>query len=146
MPADRTALKRFLGLLNYYRQFLTGFAFLVKPLTNMTSPKVPFSWTSECQAAFSLAKSALKKATSLALPVNSDTIRLSTNAINIGTSAVLEQMTDDCWWLLKFWSRNLNLTEWNYLTFNSKLLSVYLSMRHFCHLFTGWTFSVLSDH
>ena len=31
---DKTALKRFLGLLNYYRQFLPG---LVKPLRDMTS-------------------------------------------------------------------------------------------------------------
>ena len=62
---DKTALKSFLGLLNYYRQFLQGLASFVKPLTDMTSPKVQFSWTSECQAAFSLTKSALEKAMSL---------------------------------------------------------------------------------
>ena len=40
---DKTALKSFLGLLNYYRQFLQGLASFVKPLTDMTSPNIPFS-------------------------------------------------------------------------------------------------------
>ena len=42
-PANKPALKRFLGLLNYYHRFLPGRASLVKPLTDLTSPKVPFS-------------------------------------------------------------------------------------------------------
>ena len=42
-PTDKSSLKQFLGLLNYYRRFLPGLATLVKPLTNLTSPKLPFS-------------------------------------------------------------------------------------------------------
>ena len=88
-PTDLTTLMRFLGLLNFYRQFLPGLASLVKPLTNMTLLKVPFSWTLECQAAFSLAKSALEKATSLAFPIDSAPIRLATDTSNIGIGAIL---------------------------------------------------------
>ena len=38
-PTDKTTLKRFLGLINYYRRFLPGLASMIKPLTDLTSPK-----------------------------------------------------------------------------------------------------------
>ena len=65
-PTDKTSLKRFLGLLNYYRRFLPGLAAMVKPLTDLTSPKLHFSWTPACDTDFNLAKNALSNATSLA--------------------------------------------------------------------------------
>ena len=97
---------------------MPGVASVVKPLNNMTSPKVPFSWTPACKAAFKLAKSSLEKATSLAFPVNSAPIHLSTDASNIGVGAVLEQMTDSNWWPLTCWSRKLTPTEQAYSTFD----------------------------
>ena len=42
-PTDKATLKRFLGLLIYYRRFLPGPASLVKPLTDLTLPKILFS-------------------------------------------------------------------------------------------------------
>ena len=70
-PTNKVSLKRFLGLLNYYRRFLPGLVTLVKPLTDLTSPKLPFSWTPACDSAFRLAKKALTNAMSLAFPLDS---------------------------------------------------------------------------
>ena len=75
---------------------------MVKPLTNMTLPKVPFSWTLICKAAFKLAKASLEKATSLTFPVDSAPIRLSTDASNFGIGAILQQMIDNAWWPMEF--------------------------------------------
>ena len=58
----------------------------------------PLVWTPECQTAFSpLVKTALKKATSLAFPFNTASIRIFTDASNVSVGALLKQMTDDCW-------------------------------------------------
>ena len=76
-PKDKTSLKCFLGLRNYYRRFLPGLATLVKPLTDLTSPKLPFSWTPACDSTFRLTKNALNNATSLAFPIDSTPLGLA---------------------------------------------------------------------
>lgn len=53
----RRELKRFLGIAGYYRAFCRNFAQVVTPLTDLTSPKIPYQWTPECQSAFEKAKS-----------------------------------------------------------------------------------------
>ncbi len=38
--------KAFLGLCNYYRNFVNGFAKIAAPLTDLTKKKNPFKWES----------------------------------------------------------------------------------------------------
>ena len=40
-----------LGVLGYQRPFIRGFAYISKPLTELTKKKVPFKWTQECRDA-----------------------------------------------------------------------------------------------
>ena len=82
---------------------LPGLASIIKPLTNLTSPKQHFNWTPACNAAFHLAKTALTNATSLAFPLDSAPLRLATDASDLGVGAVLEQFTEGSWWPLEFW-------------------------------------------
>ena len=110
-PTDKTSLKRFLGLINYYRRFLLSLAAMVKPLTDLTSPKLHFSWIPACNTAFNLAKNALSNATSLAFSLDSAPLRLATDTSHLGVGAVLEQFTDGSWRPLEFWSRKLTPTR-----------------------------------
>ena len=52
VPTTRRELKRFLGMAGYYRAFCRNFSQVAAPLTDLTSPKVSFYWTPECQIAF----------------------------------------------------------------------------------------------
>ena len=51
-PSSVRELRSFLGLCNYYRRFIKGFATVAKPLTKLTHKNVKFVWTKECREAF----------------------------------------------------------------------------------------------
>lgn len=52
---DCRQLQRFLGFANFYHHFIWDFS-LILPLTQLTSPKVPFQWCHSVKAAFKLLK------------------------------------------------------------------------------------------
>lgn len=79
-PETVEQLKRFLGMLNYYRRFLPGAAEIQIPLLdcikgNIKKDKTLINWTSERLDAFAKCKGQLAKAALLAHP--STTARLS---------------------------------------------------------------------
>ena len=67
-PTSVKEIQKFLGLCNYYRQYVQGFATIAHPLTNFTKKNVRYKWTDECQNAFETLKSKLCEAPILAYP------------------------------------------------------------------------------
>ena len=51
-PTNRKELKRFLGMSNYYRNFIPMFADIAAPLNALTSDKAAFNWDEGCELAF----------------------------------------------------------------------------------------------
>jgi hypothetical protein len=47
-------------LCTYYRRFISGFAYIVKPLTNLTEENQAFQWTMEAEATFYTPKEAVE--------------------------------------------------------------------------------------
>ena len=58
----------FLGLANFYRKFIQGFAHIATPLTDLLLHQKPFKWTKSEQEAFAQLKTTLITAPVLALP------------------------------------------------------------------------------
>ena len=56
-PTDIKQLQSFLGLANYYRRFIPGFAALTHPLHSLLKKNVKFVWSSETQKTFDELKS-----------------------------------------------------------------------------------------
>ena len=67
-PTNVTGVKAFLGLCNYCRRFINGFAQIASPLNKLTSKNIKFDWTPECQTSFECLNSALVSAPVLAYP------------------------------------------------------------------------------
>ena len=61
-PASYTDVRRFVGLANYYRKFVKGFATVAAPLTGLCSPRASFRWDQVEQASFDALKAALTSA------------------------------------------------------------------------------------
>jgi hypothetical protein len=51
-PKDKHQLRSFLGLRTYYRNFISGFAEIAKPLTQLSEKRRPFDWSPEAETAF----------------------------------------------------------------------------------------------
>ena len=52
----------FLGLANFYRRFVKGFAAIAKPMTDLTKKDRDFTWDTKEEAAFQKLKEALTSA------------------------------------------------------------------------------------
>ena len=61
-PASCTDVRRFVGLANYYRKFVKGFATVAAPLTGLCSPRASFRWDQAEQASFDALKAAFTSA------------------------------------------------------------------------------------
>ena len=148
-PTNRRELQRFLGFSNFYRRFIRGFSSTARPLTALTSTKVPFHWTPEANAAFAALKTRFSTAPILVMPDPERQFILEVDASDTGAGAVLSQRAPDgkvhpC----AFFSRRLTPAERNYAVGDRELLALKLALEEWRHLLEGATvpFLVWTDH
>uniref|UniRef100_A0A3Q7FNS9 Reverse transcriptase/retrotransposon-derived protein RNase H-like domain-containing protein n=1 Tax=Solanum lycopersicum TaxID=4081 RepID=A0A3Q7FNS9_SOLLC len=75
-----TELRLFLGLVNYYRRFISGYSAKVAPFTELLKKNNLWVWNEEWQKAFKGLKAALTKEPILTLPDFSKTFKIHTDA------------------------------------------------------------------
>ncbi|BHF73760.1 hypothetical protein SprV_0401684300 [Sparganum proliferum] len=136
VPNTLTQLRRFIGLINYYRRFIPHCAAILAPLTDLLKSKAkPIELSPTAHSAFEEAKKALADATMLH-HLSSDAhaqLILTTDASSNAVGEVLHQ-------------QKLQPAQTRYSTFSRELLAIYLAIRHFRHLLEGRDFSVHTDH
>ena len=146
-PTDRSGLQRFLGMINYYHRFLPHIADILAPLHAQASGKgQSINWSEDCQTAFQKAKHILCKATLLHHPRPQATTSVTVDASNTAMGALLEQIHEDSWVPIAFFSRKLSETEKKYSAFDRELLAAYSAIKHFRHFLEGHTFTLYTDH
>ncbi|XP_075091508.1 putative mitochondrial protein AtMg00860 [Nicotiana tabacum] len=67
-PIKVTELRSFLGLVNCYHQFISGYSAKAAPLTELLKKNKPWVWTEHCQKAFEDFKAAVTEDPVLVLP------------------------------------------------------------------------------
>ncbi len=146
-PSNIRQLQRFLGLINFYRSFLTAEARTLQPLTDLLkgSPKV-LLWSSAADAAFIAAKTALVAAVPLCHPAPSAVLSLSVDTSDSHIGGVLQQQVGKGWKSLAFFSKKLAPPEVKYSMFDRELLAAFATIRHFRFLLEGRQFQLLTDH
>ena len=150
-PATKDALRRFLGMANFYNRFIPHAAEIMGPLYEATAEKkkkAKLEWTEEMRAAFVAAKKALAQATMLRHPKPGVEISMAADASGTAVGAVLQQRErrGEAWEPLAFFSKKLKTPEIKYSAFDRELLVVYLGIRHFRHYLEGRTFTIFTDH
>ncbi|CAH8609818.1 unnamed protein product [Dicrocoelium dendriticum] len=149
MPQSVRSLRRFLGMINYYGRFIPNCADLLHPLTDLLKGNSKtFTITPEVEAAFTAVKQKFSEVTSLHhLNTTEDaTLVLKTDASSSAVGAVLQQLVDNEFQPLSFFSRKLQPAQVRYSTFGRELLAMYLAVKHFRHLLEGRRFILLTDH
>ena len=91
VPKNLKELRGFLGLTGYYRKFVQDYSMVVLPLNALMKKNQTFEWTDECQAAFEDLKEKMQKPPILALPNETDTFVLDTDAAENSIGSVLSQ-------------------------------------------------------
>jgi hypothetical protein len=95
-PTNVKRLQAHLGLCNYYRCYIPGFAQIAQPLYKLLKKDTPFVWSEECQEAYSQLKAALcTPGIALRQPVADRPFHLYVDWSQTGIAAVLHQRAAD---------------------------------------------------
>ena len=152
VPMTVTDVRSFLGLTNYYRRFLKGYAKIAKPLNNLISgenvdeKKALVVWTPECQEAFEQLKKLCTETPVLAYPDFTRPFKLHVDACDQGLGAILYQVQPDGKEKpISFASRSP--TESNYPTHKLEFLALKLAVTKRFHVYLyGNNFTVYTDN
>ena len=126
-PEKQRAIRRYLGMVNYYHRFIPHCA------EKLTSNRIEL-------------KQILANATLLVHPQQSAPLNITCDASDFAVGGVLQQCIDNVWQPLSFFSKKLSPAETRYSAFDQELLAVYSTIRHFRHNLEGREFYVNTDH
>lgn len=147
MPVPKSArdVKRIIGMLSWYRRFISNFSTIVAPLTKLTRKNVPFRWNSECDEAFKQVKSILISSPILSCPSWEHPFILQTDASTVGLGAVLTQFYDDREHVICYISRTLTNAEQKYGATQLECLSVLWAVEKLRCYLEGNKFTLITD-
>ncbi|GBM67395.1 Transposon Ty3-I Gag-Pol polyprotein [Araneus ventricosus] len=141
-PENIQDLRKFLGILNFYRRYLKDAAKkqallheYLKGSKKKDERKI--QWTDEAEKQFEKCKNDLANAILLTFPNSELPLSLFTDA----SGAVLQQYENSTWRPTAFYSKKLNETQQNYGTYD-----IYFSVKHFKHYLKGRAFTIYTDH
>jgi hypothetical protein len=150
-PKTVQGVRRFLGMLNYYRRFTPQAAKFQAPLidavisTNGKGAK-PFTWSSELLEQFEACKRSLSKHTLLQHPISGARLGLFTDASSVHIGSCLQQQIKGKWFPLAFFSKKLTTKQSLWPAYYRELLAVYESVQHFRYILEVQHVTIFTDH
>jgi hypothetical protein len=114
-PTTSTEMRRFLGMINFFRHMIPHFAEIAYPLTELikkhpSSKKLP--WTTDEDTAFIEVKQALASCPTLAFPIpQSSRYQIVSDSSSYAVGAALYQMINNKPTSVSFFSKKLSATE-----------------------------------
>ena len=146
-PKNVAELRSYLGLLNYYGNFLPNLSTLLQPLHELLRKGVKWDWTAECEQAFVRSKAELVAGKALVPYDEKRKLILACDASPYGVEAVIShEMDDGKERPIAFASRTLSKSERNYSQIEKEALGIIFGVRKFHKYLTGRTFHLLTDH
>ena len=142
-PTNPKELQSFLGMLNYYRDFIPDFAtseaFLRGCIKN-------WRWTTACDVAYDRLMDLLAKLATLHPNCGDAPLELHTDASQVAIAGVLMQVKNGQRLPIGYYSRMLKDAEQRYSTTEKELLAVHNSVLHFRPYLGYKRFTVHTDH
>ena len=148
-PNTQCNTREFLGLINFYHCFIPHCADIIRPLNTLpatTKAKQPLAWDDNTLKAFNDIIQAIADTFLLSYLTPNAPTNVMTDASNTTVGAVLQQIVDNTWRPIAFFSKTLKQQETRYSTFDHKLLAVYLAIKHFQYFIEECQFHVSTNH
>jgi hypothetical protein len=145
-PRNIAGIQSFVGLANYYRDFVENMASLTAPLTKLTKKDVEFVWGTEQQNSFDEIKRRLTTDPVLAVYDPTLPCELTTDASKLGIASIFSQRHPDGRpKVVSYYSRHTTDAESRYTACELECLAVVESFDHFRIYFEGTEVSVKTD-
>lgn len=132
VPKTVRQLRQFLGMSGWYRRFISEYASLTFPLTELLTKKKKFIWNPAAQEAFDRVKQKLTAAPLLVNPNYDKPFIVQCDASQCGVGGLLAQC-DESWDQrpIAYFSHKLNKAQRNYTVTELECLAVVLSIKKF---------------
>ena len=145
-PTTLTEVQSFLGMINYYNEFLPDLAAITEPLRELTRNGVPFDMTADRQKSFETLKKMVCTELKLAIfDPESHTI-VTTDASNVGIGGVLSQLQNCREVPVAFGHHTLDSRQRGYDTTEKETLAAVYFPEYWEKFLLGRHFTLRTDH
>jgi RNase H-like domain found in reverse transcriptase/Reverse transcriptase (RNA-dependent DNA polymerase)/Integrase zinc binding domain/Retroviral aspartyl protease len=141
-PKNKKELRKFIGMVNYYRDMWIRRSDILAPLASLTSKTTPWVWTNQHTIAFNNMKKIVSRETLLTYPNFSLPFDIYTDASHTQLGAVICQQNKP----IAFYSRKLNPAQTRYTTTERELLAIVETLKEFRNILLGHQVRVYTDH
>ena len=149
-PKSKKALQRYLGFVNYYRNYISRMAEKLNPSYKLLKAEVPINITSELKEAFDSINKALNDACELALkqPIPGKQLVLMTDASfrSAGYALMIEDNPDQKiqskrknYAPVAFGSKTFSHAQLKMSIYSKEFLAIYMAFLEFAHILWGTT-------
>jgi transposase InsO family protein len=151
-PTTHGALKKFVGLANYFHDFVAHHSHIMKPLHDMLedySKKARtrlLIWTPEAHQSWDLILIEIGKNHTMYFPDESSPIFLMTDASDYGIGSYCFQKVDNKEQPVAFVSKSLNKSQLNWAIIQKEAYAIFYSLQQLSSILRDRTFTVLTDH
>ena len=148
MPAPRNPkeVKQFLGLVGYYRKFVSRFADISRVLAYLMKKDVEFKWTPECENCFQILKEFLRQAPILKYPDPQAKYTLYTDALKYAYAGILTQHSNGTDHPITYVSGLFCGSQLNWATLTKEAYAIYMSVKKLSFYIDTVKITVKSDH
>jgi len=141
-PMTQKDVRRFVGMVNFYRDLYPKRADTLAPLTDLCGHKKKFVWSDIQEAAFNKMKDIMAQDTMITYPQFDKPFVVYTDASEKQIGGVVTQENKP----LGFFSKKLTDTQRRYPVTEQELLAIVETLKYFKHMLLGHQIIVKTDH
>ena len=133
---------KWLGMVNFYQEYIPPYSTLVKPLYALTHRDAVYAWSKDLDVVVENVRKALRRNVVLKVPDLNNEFHLYADASNVALGFVLMQSGR----VVSCASRVLLKAELNYSVGDKELLALVEGVKKFWHYLKGRRFRAYTDH
>ncbi|GJP42002.1 hypothetical protein CLOM_g1600 [Closterium sp. NIES-68] len=145
-PENVKELQQFLGFANYYNRFVSQYAKIAAPLTNLLKKNTPYEWEPKHQEAVEQLKQAVTSAPVLILPDPERDYVIEADASDQSVGAFLMQDQGNGLQPIACLSKKLHGAEVNYPIHDKEALAIIIAFKTWRCYLEGRRTTVYTDH